>query len=89
MIAMFATRLLCGLAGLAPVVLALPLTQAAAQAQLAPVLRAPLRPAVEMARVVDDETNLLLIGKEGVCAPIFRGCLREYEKGAKARTAAR
>jgi hypothetical protein len=30
-----------------------------------------------------------LIGKEGVCAPIFRGCLREYEKGAKARTAAR
>src|SRR5712675_329676 len=30
-----------------------------------------------------------LIGKEGVCAPIFRGCLREYEKGAKARTEAR
>ena len=30
-----------------------------------------------------------LIGKEGVCAPIFRGCLREYEKGAEARTAAR
>ena len=30
-----------------------------------------------------------LIGKEGVCAPIFRGCLREYEKGANARTAAR
>ena len=30
-----------------------------------------------------------LIGKEGICAPIFRGCLREYEKGAKARTAAR
>jgi hypothetical protein len=46
---------------LAPVVLALPLTQAAAQAQLAPVLRAPLRPAVEMARVVDDETNLLVL----------------------------
>src|SRR5882757_3445585 len=61
MIAMFATRLLCGLAVLAPVVLALPPTQAAAQAQLAPVLRAPLRPAVEMARVVDDRANLLVL----------------------------
>ena len=61
MIAMFATRLLCGLAVLAPVVLALPLTQAAAQAQLAPVQRAPLRPAVEMARVVDDRANPLVL----------------------------
>ena len=34
MITMFAARLLCGLAVLAPVVLALPPTQAAAQAQL-------------------------------------------------------
>ena len=61
MITMFAARLLCGLAVLAPVVLALPPTQAAAQAQLAPVQRAPLRPAVEMARVVDDGTNLLVL----------------------------
>jgi hypothetical protein len=61
MITMFAARLLCGLAVLAPVVLALQPTQAAAQAQLAPVQRAPLRPAVEMARVVDDRTNLLVL----------------------------
>ena len=61
MITMFAARLSCGLAVLAPVVLALPPTQAAAQAQLAPVQRAPLRPAVEMARVVDDRTNLLVL----------------------------
>jgi hypothetical protein len=61
MITMFAARLLCGLAVLAPVVLALPPTQAAAQAQLAPVQRAPLRPAVELARVVDDGTNLLVL----------------------------
>jgi len=57
----FAARLLCGLAVLAPVVLALPPTRAAAQAQLAPVQRAPVRPAVEMARVVDDGTNLLVL----------------------------
>jgi hypothetical protein len=61
MITMFAARLLCGLAVLAPVVLALQPTQAAAQAQLAPVQRAPLRPAVEMARVVDDRANLLVL----------------------------
>ena len=61
MIALFATRLPCVLAVLAPVVLALQPTQAAAQAQLAPVQRAPLRPAVEMARVVDDGTNLLVL----------------------------
>lgn len=61
MTTMFAARLLCGLAVLAPVVLALPSTRAAAQAQLAPVQRAPLRPAVEMARVVDDGTNLLVL----------------------------
>ena len=61
MTTMFAARLLCVLAVLAPVVLALPPTQAAAQAQLAPVQRAPLRPAVEMARVVDDRTNLLVL----------------------------
>ena len=61
MITMFAARLLCGLAVLAPVVLALQPTQAAAQAQLAPVQRMPLRPAVEMARVVDDGTNLLVL----------------------------
>ena len=61
MITMFAARLLCLFAMLAPTVLALPPTQAAAQAQLAPVQRAPLRPAVEMARVVDDGTNLLVL----------------------------
>jgi hypothetical protein len=86
MITMFATRLLCGLAVLAPVVLPLPPTQAAAQAQLAQVQRAPTyerqqkrinawtvglpagliegapsRPAVEMARVLDDGTNLLVL----------------------------
>ena len=61
MITMFAARLLCGLAVLAPVVLALQPTQAAAQAQLAPVQRAPFRPAGEMARVVDDRTNLLVL----------------------------
>ena len=60
MITMFAARLLC-VAVLAPVVLALQPTQAAAQAQLAPVQGAPLRPAVEMARVVDDGTNLLVL----------------------------
>jgi hypothetical protein len=41
MTTMFTTRLLCGLAVLAPVVLALQPTQAAAQAQLAPLQRAP------------------------------------------------
>ena len=61
MIAMFSARLLCGLTVLAPVVLALQPTPAAAQAQLAPVQRAPLRPAVEMARVVNDGTNLLVL----------------------------
>jgi hypothetical protein len=86
MTAMFAARLLCGLAVLAPVVLALQPTQATAQAQLAPVQRAPSyerqqkrvnawtvglaagpiegapsRLAVEMARVVDDGTNLLVL----------------------------
>ena len=61
MITMFAARLLCGLAVLAPVVLALPPTRVAAQAQLAPVQRAPLGPAVEMARAVDDGTNLLVL----------------------------
>jgi hypothetical protein len=86
MITMFAARLLCVLAVLAPTVLALQPTQAAAQAQLAPVQRAPsyerqqkrinawtvglaagptkgapLGPAVEMARVVDDGTNLLVL----------------------------
>ena len=61
MIAMFSARLLCGLTVLAPVVLALQPTPAAAQAQLAPVQRAPLRPAVEMARVVDDRANLLVL----------------------------
>jgi hypothetical protein len=58
---MFAARLLCVLAVLAPVVLALQPSQAAAQAQLAPVQRAPLHPAVEMARVADDGTNLLVL----------------------------
>ncbi len=86
MITMSAARLLCGLAVLAPVVLALQPTQASAQAQLAPLQRAPSyerqqkrvnawtvglaagpiegapsRPAVEMARVVDDGTNLLVL----------------------------
>ena len=41
MTTMFTTRLLCGLAVLAPVVLALQPTRAGAQAQLAPVQRAP------------------------------------------------
>ena len=85
MTTMFAARLLCGLAVLAPVVLALQPTRAAAQAQLAPVQRAPTyerqkkisawtvgftagliegapsRLAVEMARVVDDGINLLVL----------------------------
>jgi hypothetical protein len=62
MITMFAARLLCGLAVLAPVVLALPPTQAAAaQAQRAPAQRAPVHPAVQMARVVDNGTNLLVL----------------------------
>ena len=30
-----------------------------------------------------------MIGKEGVCAPIVRGCLREHEKDPEARTANR
>ena len=49
MITMFVARLLCVLAVLAPVVLALPPTRAAAQAQPAPAQRAPLHPAVQMA----------------------------------------
>jgi hypothetical protein len=61
MITMFAARLSCALAVLAPVVLALQPTSAAAQARLAPVLGAPLRPAVEMARIVDGGTNLLVL----------------------------
>ena len=61
MTTMFAARLSCGLAVLAPVVLALPPTRAAAQAQLALAQRAPLHPAVQMARVVDDGTNLLVL----------------------------
>jgi hypothetical protein len=86
MITKVGARLLCGLAVLAPVVLALPPTRAAPQAQLAPVQRAPsyerqqkrvnawtvglaagpiegapLRLAAEMARVVDDGTNLLVL----------------------------
>ena len=61
MITTFAARLLCVLGVLAPVVLVLQPTQAAAQAQLAPVQRAPLHPAVHMARVVDNGTNLLVL----------------------------
>ena len=61
MTTMFVARLSCGLAVLAPVVLALPPTRAAAQAQLAPAQRAPLHPAVQMARVVDNGTNLLVL----------------------------
>jgi hypothetical protein len=86
MTTMFAARLLSVFAVLAPVVLTLQPSQAAAQAQLAPVQRAPTyteqqrkinawtvglaaglieggpsRPAVEMARVVDDEANLLVL----------------------------
>ena len=52
MITMFAARLLCLFAMLAPVVLALQPTHADAQGQPAP--------AVEMARVVDDRANLLV-----------------------------
>ena len=86
MITMFAARLLCVLAVLAPVVLALQPTHADAQGQPAPVQRvptyteqqekinawtiglaagriegAPLRLAAEMARVVDDGANLLVL----------------------------
>jgi hypothetical protein len=77
MATMFSARRLCGLAVLAPVVLALQPIQAAAQAQLAPVQRAPLRPVVEIAHVVDDGTNLLVL-------PIVRlGTMeRLYMRGA-------
>src|SRR3979490_2909074 len=61
MATMFVARLSCVLAVLAPVVLALPPTQAAAQAQRALAQRAPLHPAVQMARVVDNGTNLLVL----------------------------
>src|SRR5580704_7123202 len=86
MITMFAARLSCVLAVLAPVVLALQPTHADAQGQPAPVQRvptyteqqekinawtvglaagliegAPLRLAAEMARVVDDGANLLVL----------------------------
>ncbi|HMK02031.1 MAG TPA: TAXI family TRAP transporter solute-binding subunit [Reyranella sp.] len=86
MITMFAARLLCVLAVLAPVVLALQPTHADAQGQAGPVQRAPtyteqqekinawtiglaagriegapLRLAAEMARVVDDGANLLVL----------------------------
>ena len=77
MITMFAIRQLCALAVLTLVVLALQPTQAAAQVQLAPAQRAPLRPAVEMARIVDDGTNLLVL-------PIVRlgTTERPYVRGA-------
>jgi hypothetical protein len=61
MITMFAARLSCVLAVLAPIVLALPPTRAAAQAQLAPVPRMPVHAAVQMARIVDGGTNLLVL----------------------------
>ena len=86
MITIFAARILCVLAVLAPVVLALQPTYADAQGQPAPVQRvltyaeqqdkinawtiglaagriegAPLRLAAEMARVVDDGANLLVL----------------------------
>jgi TRAP-type uncharacterized transport system substrate-binding protein len=86
MITIFATRIMCVLAVLAPVVLALQPTHADAQGQPAPVQRvltyaeqqdkinawtiglaagliegAPLRLAAEMARVVDDGANLLVL----------------------------
>ena len=85
MTAMLVARLLCGFAVLAPIVLALQPTRATAQAQLAPVQRAPTYErqkkinawtvgftagliegapshlAVEMANVVDDGTNLLVL----------------------------
>ena len=86
MITIFAARILCVLAVLAPVVLALQPTHADAQGQPAPVQRvltyaeqqdkinawtiglaagriegAPLRLAAEMARVVDDGANLLVL----------------------------
>ena len=86
MITIFAARILCALAVLAPVVLALQPTHADAQGQPAPVQRvptyaeqqdkvnawtiglaagliegAPLRLAAEMARVVDDGANLLVL----------------------------
>ena len=53
MITMFAARLLCLFATLAPAVLALQPTHADAQGQPTPV--------VEMARVVDDRANLLVL----------------------------
>jgi hypothetical protein len=61
MIAMFSARLSGVLAVLAPVFLALQPTPVAAQTQLAPVQRVPLRPVVEIAHVVDDGTNLLVL----------------------------
>ena len=86
MITMFAARISCVLAVLAPVVLALQPTHADAQSQAGPVQRvptyteqqekinawtvglaagliegAPLRLAAEMARVVDDGANLLVL----------------------------
>jgi hypothetical protein len=103
MTTIFTTGLLCKHAVVAPVVLALQPTRAAAQAQLAPVQRAPnyerqqkrisawtvgltaglieggapSRLAVKMARVIDDETNLLVV-------PIVRlgTTERRYLRGA-------
>jgi hypothetical protein len=50
-----------------------------------------------LVRVVDGKVagvnytgdNDELIGREGACAPIFRGCLRAYEKDPEVRTAER
>jgi hypothetical protein len=47
-----------------------------------------------LVRVVDGKVagvnytgdNDEFIGREGVCAPIFRGCLRAYEKSSRAQT---
>jgi hypothetical protein len=48
-----------------------------------------------LVRVVDGKVagvnytgdNDEFVGKEGVCAPIFRGCLRAYEKSRRTQTA--
>jgi hypothetical protein len=66
MTTMFTTRLLCGLCVLAPVVLALQPARAAAQAQLAPVQRAPTyerqQKKINAWTVGPPLTNLLAVG---------------------------
>ena len=74
MITMFAARLLCVLAVLAPVVLTLQPSQAAAQAQLAPVQRAPTYEQQQQ-----KEINAWMVGL-AVVSPVYYFAVRSFQR---------